>query len=660
MSPAMNFEFVSIQAQIHDDDWYSDSITTLLAAGRQPASQMQVPRPLIGLVPVADSNGQIDSFNFEVIENIQAQTDGSTTDTLTVGFSIPSAPSLASLNIPLLSLSPTFSTTGGTLEAGNTYYYAVSAVDASGNEGPLSFTASVTLPAGPNTCATTINQLSFPSNSASFNVYRGFNPQVLYRVASGVAMNTSFSDTGFPILSIGPPDASFDHVNFYYRFEYGGPFQTTGATASTITCADMGATLGAYATFSARIVGGTGEGQERSISSNTQTTLTVTPQWSTTPDSSSIFVIVESSWIFAAVSNTSPVQFEIPFSSGEVIEISGRSANVANQEASVDLCPMTRLALGGGNADYGVADPPAFSLIAPGGGNLTLHAIGFADPLTAASVTSGTLQLFQWNELNTPSPYALGAAIGVTDTTIQLNQAVTLNFGQTIQIGSELLTNLTVGATNGAYRVARGELGSSVSAHSIGDAVLLLDTSSIVVPFAQNFFENSASANYMHTFSLPDVRIVAAEFAVTNAFGQSQTTQRCYAAVDPDSSNLRTLSGGQFSLQVNGYLATQQNAAPPLVIEASHAVRDIRATVNQAAAGYNISVQVLQSGAAYGSPLVIPTGTTTSNAIVLGAQLPPLLVGDVLTINVTLNVDATSSATNGPSPGRDLTVTIRL
>jgi hypothetical protein len=214
----MNFEFVSIQAQIHDDDWYSDSITTLLAAGRQPASQMQIPRPLIGLVPVTDANGQIDSFNFEVTDNPVAHTDGSTTDTLTVGFSIPSAPSLASLNIPLLSLSPTYSTTGGTLEAGNTYYYAVSAVDPSGNEGPLSFTAAVTLPAGPDTYSATISQLSFPSNAASFNVYRGFNPQALYRISSSLLLATSFSDTGFPIQPIGPPDASFDHANFYYRF----------------------------------------------------------------------------------------------------------------------------------------------------------------------------------------------------------------------------------------------------------------------------------------------------------------------------------------------------------------------------------------------------------------------------------------------------------
>ena len=95
------------------------------------------------------------------------------------------------------------------------------------------------------------------------------------------------------------------------------------------------------------------------------------------------------------------------------------------------------------------------------------------------------------------------------------------------------------------------------------------------------------------------------------------------------------------------------------MVEASHAIRDMRATVNQAADGYDISVQVLQNGAVYGSPLIIPSGTTASN-LVLGAELPPLLATALLTINVTLNVSSSAVSANGPSPGKDLTVTIRL
>ena len=207
-------------------------------------------------------------------------------------------------------------------------------------------------------------------------------------------------------------------------------------------------------------------------------------------------------------------------------------------------------------------------------------------------------------------------------------------------------------SASGTYTVIRGVLGSTAAAHLQNAYVLPLDNSTIVAPFAQGFFENLASANYLHTVNLPDVRICAAEFYVTNAFGNSQAGQIFY------SDGLRTLSGGQFSLQVSGYLATQQNAAPPLIIEASHAVRDMRATLGQPAIGYEISIDILQDGAFYAN-LRIPDGHTVSDIDTNVLNVAPLAKESVLTMNVTLNVSL--SATAGLlSPGRDLTVTIRL
>jgi hypothetical protein len=413
-----------------------------------------------------------------------------------------------------------------------------------------------------------------------------------------------------------------------------------------------------------RIIDGTGQGQEVSIVSNDQTTLTISPQWPTIPDLTSTFVIVEPSWIFAAVSNTSPVQFEIPYSRGEVIEISGRSANVNNNEASAALCPITRWALGGGNPDVGLAGPPNFVLAAIGGGNVALSQVGFENTLNTSSVTSGTLQLFHWNELNTPSPYILASGIDAGAATIVLNQIASppLYPGQAIQIGtgsdSEVVTFSFANAADNSYSINRGRLGSSSAGHSAGDAVLPLDNSTIIVPFAAGFFENAASANYLHTVALPDVRIIAAEFFVNNAFGAGQALQQAYGIVPPESSVLRTLSGGQFSLQVNGYLATQQNAAPPLLVQATHAMRDMRATVNQPASGYDIVIAVLQNGVLYGSALTIKSGDSSSS-IVEGVDFAPLLEDALLTLDITLNSVATTSSV-GVSPGRDLTVTMRF
>ncbi len=438
-----------------------------------------------------------------------------------------------------------------------------------------------------------------------------------------------------------------------------------------IGCADMGATNLAYAGMVVRIIEGTGRGQERSISTNDQTTLTLTSTWSAMPDLTSNFVIAEASWKFAAVSASTPVQFEISYRPGTVIQISGRGANVNNQEGTADLCPLTRWALGQEGSDLGVPGIPDFLLAAPGGGELSLFQVGFSDLANTSSITSGTLQVFYWAELDTPSTYSLAAPLDATNTTVPLVLVpASLPPEQSsgvIQIGTELMTILSMDSTANTYSVERGILGSLASTHNSGDSVLHLGTSVVVAPFASNFFENRASINYLHTVSVPDIRVCAAEFYVTNAFGDSQANQISYTT-NPDG-GLRTLSGGQFSLQVSGYLATQQNAAPPLILDKEdHAVRDIRATVSQMPVGYAISVDILQNSTFYCNVTIWPGNTESGPAPVNGVnQIPwpldgvalgPLPGSATLTMNVSLQPTGAPAASM--SPGRDLTVTIRM
>ncbi len=654
LSPSTNYQLVTILAQIHNDDWYSDNPAVLAGAGRQPLSQVNTPFPLIGLEAHLDSNNNLEFFDFEVQEQIQAQKDGSATDTLTVWFAQPTKPTSNSPALPLVSLSPQYSVTGGTLKGGSKFYYAVSVVDQVGKEGALSFTVPAVIPSGTDTNCVSITGLSFPVSATAFNVYRGTTPQLLYRITSSNPLTATFTDTGFPFLPIGPPDASFDHANFYYRFEYAGPYVASGYSTTTIACADMGAVVQAYRGMSVRIIEGTGRGQERSITSNDQTQLTVATAWTTIPDSTSSFVICEPSWRFAAVAPSSPLQFEISYQSGSVIQISGRSANVNNLESSADLCPLTRLALGGGRPDAGTPAPPDFTLTAPGGGELTISQVGFADLTNTSSITSGTLELFYWNELLSPSSFQLSSPVDGSSGSISLVSVGQPSVGQIIQIGAELMTVLSVNTGTNQYQVARGSLGSPASLHSAGDSIFHLQSSTLIVPFGLNFFENRASLNFLHTVDLPDVRVCGAQFFVTNAFGDSQATQQSYLALTE--MGLRTLSGGQFSLQLSGTVATQQNAAPPLFIQATHAVRDIRASLNQPASGFSIAVDVLQNGVVYGS-VAISSANTISN-VLDGVSLPPLTEGATLSLNITLN--AIANFQGSLNPGRDLTVTIRF
>jgi len=418
LSPSMNYQLVNILAQSHDDDWYSDNPAVLGGAGRQPGAQINTPRPLIGVVVHNNAKGTFENFDYAVSEYIQAQKDGSATDTLTVTFSQPTKPSANSPSLPLINLSPGFKHTTGSLPGGQTFYYAVSAVDSQGDEGALSFTVQAAVPVDTNTNSVTLTGLSFPVSATNFNMYRGASPQLLYRIASGIKIDPTdptYADSGAAYLPIAPPDSSFDHANFYYRNEYAGPLQTTSTTSSSISCADMGANPGVYAGkgYIVRIIEGTGCGQERTITGNDQTTLTVNPNWSVMPDLTSVYVVADGAWKFAAVSATSPLQFEIPYRAGSVIQISGRGANVNNAEGSADLCPLTRWALGQSSRGAGLPAIPNFSLGISGvgsapepvgqasvpGGCLTLYQVGFNDISNAASIASGTLEVHYWNEL---------------------------------------------------------------------------------------------------------------------------------------------------------------------------------------------------------------------------------------------------------------------
>ncbi len=313
--------------------------------------------------------------------------------------------------------------------------------------------------------AATITGLSFPTTASSFNVYRGMTPQLLYRIGTVSLAQATFTSTGYtytdagaPAQPIGPPDANFDHANFYYRGQYTAPFLATISSSNTIGNPDMGSVPSIYANTArvVRIMSGTGMGQERSIISNDQTTLTVSPAWSVKPDLTSSFVVVDSSWKFAAVSMTSPVQFQIPYQAGAAIQISGRGANVQNEEGSPDLCPMT--VWNGAKADASTPGIPTFTLSAPGGGNLTVSQLGFLNLTNAATVTSGTVSLFAWDEINRLNT-SFAASVAPTDNQISFAADVSLAAGQVIQAGTELMivTGQTNAATN-SYSVDRDTL----------------------------------------------------------------------------------------------------------------------------------------------------------------------------------------------------------
>jgi hypothetical protein len=146
---------------------------------------------------------------------------------------------------------------------------------------------------------------------------------------------------------------------------------------------------------------------------------------------------------------------------------------------------------------------------------------------------------------------------------------------------------------------------------------------------------------------LVDACIASADLFVTNDKGNSPTTTICLTGTTDN--GLRTLSGGQYSIQVDGYLAVHQTAAPALVVERAHSVRDVFAVLG-GAADAPVQLQLNINGSSY-CQLTFSTGAIVSTTVD-GKTLAPLASGAQITLSI-LSVGQTY-------PGSNLTVLIRL
>jgi hypothetical protein len=649
IAPGINFRTARITAQIHDDEWYSDTNGNAgeLTGGRRAGYGLGLPRPLMG-----NSTDTAGAVQFGLADAATEGADGRQTVDVSAGFLPPDGGGESDLSMPLVSLSATVVDTGGTLKGDEQFYYGVSAVDGGGRETALSFLVSAHTPGGTNTNSVTITGLSFAQGTSTFHVYRGSDPARLFRIASAQPPAQQFTDYGLAPLLIPAPDPNFDHANFYWRLELQPEFTAAIHSALTAGNPSMDAPVNDYRGALVRITSGRGAGQEREVDANTATTLTLKTPWDVAPDAGSRFVVAESGWRFGATATASPVRFEVPNRAGATIHVTGVAANANDVESPLALATVTRWYLSGALASGSDADAPplpVFGLTAPpSGGGVELSGVAFSSLVNTRTITAATLTLYYWDELTGVPQLALSANAGVEDTALDLTAPSTASAGSFVQVDAEIFRVEEV--QNGGLRlvVTRAVHGSSAQSHAALERVYSLSRKVVVAPFPRDFFGSPSSGSWSFPVRIPGVRIASAELTVTNQKGDSPAAELCLTQTLDY--GLRTLSGGQFSIQVEGFLPIENSVAPELVIDAAHAVRDVFAVVSQAPSGGPIELLLRHNGDVY-CALTIPQNATMSSAV-SGLGLPPLAVGARLSLDIT--------AVGPAAPGADLTVTVRL
>ena len=645
IQPQSGFMTAIVTAQIHDDNWYLQPGFAGSASRLSGTAGLGIPRPLVGTE--LDAEGQPKFSVAEVVSGDEVS--------LRVSFSPPASPQPSAASRPLLGITPDIETSGGTIAGGQSYYYAVSALDLAGAESRISFIVRATVNALTNTNSIHLVNLSFSPGTSAFVVYRGSNPQQLLRIAASVPVASQFEDTGLPVELVPPPDENYHDAHFYWRLELHPEVTANQFSSTTIGNLTLSMITNAFTGSVARITRGKGAGQERAILANSPTAVAVTPAWNVVPDASSHYVIAEAGWKLGATSPTSPVEFPIPNRGGATLQITGRSANANGQESAPELSPLTRWQIGGGSGaggalDAGLPPVPTFGLGNPGDGSLELGGVGFASLANTRTISGGTLTLLAWNELQDPSLQLLTTMTDAAATVITLaapRAGADAAAGDLLQIEAEILRIMAVAGDGLSYTVERASHGSDAAAYAAGTPLYYLESRVVVVPFVRDFFGSPASGQYAHPIYWPDVRVSAANFNVTNIYGSSPTAEGNLTGTT--ALGLRTLSGGQLTLQVDGPLAIGSSLTPILLVERRQAIGEVYAVVADAPTGGNILARVMRNGVAY-AEVTIAAGMTQSNSV-SGFGLPPLEAGERLTVDI-LNVPSSSAGT----PGRDLTI----
>ena len=649
LTPALNYGRVKITAQRHQDDWY------LLAGGDvidgqdrwwQQYGGVGTPRPLCGKVLNDDG-----SQDFEVVQGSGSSDDTAAQVELTASFTPPKRPTISGPSAPALSLTPSIHSTGGTIAGGTISYYAVSALNSAGDESPLSFSVRAVLPAGVDSYSVELTGLRFSKGSTAARIYRGPMPNKLLMIAEVPTTNTTFTDTGLDRQATPPPDPNYDHARFQWRFELQTEVQATGFGAQSIENSSLGMLANEFAGDVVRITRGRGAGQERFIASHTATEFQLTAPWSVEPDATSFFTVAEAGWKAIGITRADSISFLVPNQAFQYVQILGVAVNSVGVESAQEDAIVTRFEVSGAGSDADVPGMPVFGLSDTGDGEFEIGGIAFSDLANTQTIQAGTLTVHYWNELNNPAGFALASGLSDTGTDLVYSSPNLAAVADLIQIGSELVRVLVVSSDGRTLQIERAVHGTFAAAYAAGTASYPLQRHTELMPFARGFFGSPASGSYSHRISLPNVRIAAAEFCVTNSRGDSPTAAESYTSLLPG--GIRTLSGGQYSIQYEGELAVMQGLAPAVVVDSACAVRDITATLGSAPLGAPVQIVVKVNGTSYAS-LSVAAGHRTSTVFdgVGKAALPE--AGQI-------TADITSVGTaDGTYPGRDLTLTIRL
>lgn len=646
LSPRL--DVMKVICQLHQDHWYSDNAQIRYDRSRIYAWRSTTARAVCG---TRITDGQI---VFDASESLGVSPEGFDRCVVTIPFRKPQTEVGAASGVPLVSFAYTVQTTGGTLPPGS-YFYGVTTVDDQGRESGLSSLIPVRIGGSSTTNRVTISGISAAAGAVGLNLYRGNTPQRLVRVRSSWPVGDTITDQGDTLEAQVPPDSNYNRLRAWYRQIFVTDQAPTAWTTTTITRADMNLVDDQWIGKKLILRSGKGRGQERNIVSHTDDTITIDRPWDVLPDATSRFAIVDTAWTFSTETESDIVQVMLPLLPTYSFDISLRSVSKNDAELDALEAPSLVWQVGIGSpstGDTGVPPKPSFGLGLVEEGTVSITGISFPTPTNLATVFIGQLGILFWDEQQAPTPVSLVDAIDDLVTNVKLaGLPALLAEGDHIQIDEEIFRVTGAPIAPDTYPVERARYQTFAATHTASTAVFVLTREEMTIPFVPGYFTTSAASGFRFNFRMPNVRISAADLTLYNRVGPSERGEANYTGFT--NFGIRTLSGGQITMNLSGYLAIESSAGNSYVLDRLTVVRDVSAYVQEPPAGANVEIMVRINGDPL-CELLIEAGSHVATAVNRFNQ-PALPAGGKLSFDI-LNVPPASVGT----PGRDLTILLQI
>ena len=365
------------------------------------------------------------------------------------------------------------------------------------------------------------------------------------------------------------------------------------------------------------IIAGAGAGYSYLIASNTATAITIVGPWLVTPDTTSVYVVLDSDTGVSVERSLSAngaagakvsAALEMRNAAGRVVMISADMIGRDGRRNVANLSPRREIYIAGdpGPDGGGGGSPPSvsFSVAAREYAGISIEDTVITGASALGPLQSVAAELFAVDEttadvcgeLNADVGTGAGLIVGIImPTRVTPTSVLDFAVGQYVVVGDpgafEVMKITNIGAGS-AFTFDRAQLGSTVSDHSAGDRIYILQRRKFSWSPAAATISTTVSIADRLRAELPNHCVVAAR--LTSQFGGEtgpSTTSILSTATVP---GLRTLDGAVYRLKLGGTLAVNLTSEPWTVQYAS-SIRVIFGRVLTAPTGAALAVSIERS-----------------------------------------------------------------